>query len=277
MTSLKSTINYCVQHRLPIYPLAPKSTIPLAGSHGFKDANCEPETVSKAFSAEDNIALALQPLHWLVFDVDVNHESGFDGIQSYKQLIHDYNAVPLPTDTLVIKTPHGGLHYVLSYPAGMNIPNKALAEISPELAQYTGIDICTYSTPLPPTKTQDGKYIALTGSLSSVQAASKWLLELVTCHPKPKYHKTIYKKWTGQLLDSLFAEYETGNRNNSFTRLAGKLFRTGADPENIYQLLEFANSQQANPLPDKELNAIFRSIMKREYQGGAVVVNGKGN
>lgn len=75
----------------------------------------------------------------------------------------------------------------------------------------------------------------------------------------------------------MFAEYETGNRNNSFTRLAGKLFRTGADPENIYQLLEFANSQQANPLPDKELNAIFRSIMKREYQGGAVVANGKGN
>ena len=65
------------------------------------------------------------------------------------------------------------------------------------------------------------------------------------------------------MLDDLVAGTGEGSRNSYLTSLLGKLLRTGCNGMTAYELLQYANERSQPPLPDKEVNTIFKSIIKR--------------
>lgn len=257
---------------VPVFPLAANTTVPLKGSNGYKDATTGTEQLERWFSDQRstslNIGMALKPANLLVIDLDRNHSSGFNGVQSLAKLTQHYGN--LPTDSYIMTTPHGGVHWFLRYPDGYDIPNKALADISPALAEYTGIDVVSYSTPAAGTLTKNGSYqVQQNGVTNPLDAAPcpQWLLTLLTTKTTAKFpHKRIRREtWAGNLIGELFfPDADTGNRNNYLTTVCGRLLSIAVRPDAAYQALRLANSNLPTPLPDKEVNQIFKSIVKKE-------------
>lgn len=254
-----------VEMGFKVYPLAEETKIPLKGSHGYKDASNSPDVVSKWFSNHDyNIGLSLVNTGILVVDLDRGHSSGLNGIETYRGLYHEQHFKPLPTDSYVERTPSGGLHWFLSYPE--SVPVKTLQSA---FCKDSGIDILAGNTGVPVfgTSINGIPYIPKTKqTLLDVKPAPAWVLDQF----KPVKHRRIPVKpltnWTGQLLDELVEGTGVGNRNSYLAKMTGKLFRTGARSQTVLELLEFANDHLDTPLPDRELNTIFNSILKSELK-----------
>ncbi|WP_054733679.1 primase alpha helix C-terminal domain-containing protein [Secundilactobacillus similis] len=71
----------------------------------------------------------------------------------------------------------------------------------------------------------------------------------------------------GNLIGELFyPNADDGTRNIYLTSLCGRLLATPVRPDAAYQALHLANSNLPTPLPDKEVNQIFKSILKRESE-----------
>lgn len=258
---------------MPVFPLAQNTTVPLKGSRGYKDATTNLTQIEQWFDNDQglNIGMAIKSAGLLVFDVDINHTSQLDGKAAYTKLAKRFKR--LPTNTYILKTPHGGLHWFFKYPQSLNIPSKPLCDFNQGLAAFTGIDIVTYSTPAANTKTANGIYQLIdngvTNPLNSVECPP-WLLKLLT-KPQTSVKETPYKRqvkgWTGQLLDDVFeSNVQQGKRNVYLTSLLGRLFATNCDSSTAHELLIIANSRLSLPLPDSEVNAIFKSILKRDIQ-----------
>lgn len=264
---------------VPVFPLAENTTVPLKGSNGYKDATTDNATIDEWFNNQQhyNVGMALKPINVLVVDLDRHHASGIDGVESYRQLANRFSK--LPTETYMMTTPRGGLHYFFRYPAGYEIPSKPLWQFSSALSAYKGIDIVTYSTPGKLAKTPKGTYkVLMNGCESPLQSADcpQWLLNLLTSQPvEPEVTKPVPRKtWTGRLMDEVFQPtIEEGTRNVALTSLCGKLIRTTAESSTVYEALLTANDRLANPLATGEVNQIFRSVLKREQQklsGGGI-------
>jgi hypothetical protein len=259
---------------VPVYPLATNSKVPLKGTHGYKDATTDTEQITAWFNNNQqlNVGLALSPALLLVIDLDRQHASGYDGITAFNQLNKRYgNRTENPLHTYALKTPRDGIHLFYKLPDSVNIPSKPLASFSQQLRDYKGIDVITTGTPAPLTATGNGRYETIAGTgVTNIGDAIKcpeWLLSLLTSEPKqtPKYNSPTRKTWAGEILESVFEpSAETGNRNVYLTSVCGRLLRTGSDPSVVYEALETANSHLPTPLPDKEVNQIFKSILRKE-------------
>lgn len=271
-TNTLETALQLASYGVPVFPLAANTTVPLKGSNGYKDATTDKDQLERWFSGRRstslNIGMALRPANLLVIDLDRNHSSGFNGVQSLAKLAKHYDN--LPTDSYIMTTPHGGVHWFLKYPHGYDIPNKALADISPALAEYTGIDVVSYSTPAAGTLTKNGSYqVQQNGVTNPLDAAPcpQWLLTLLTTKTTTKLpHKRIRREtWAGNLIGELFyPDADTGNRNVYLTSLCGRLLSLSVRTDAAYQALQLANNNLPVPLPDKEVNQIFKSIVKKE-------------
>lgn len=260
------------KHGIPVFPLASNTTIPLKGSNGYKDATTDTKQLNLWFNNENqlNMGMALKPSHLLVVDMDENHENGFSGVESYKKLAERYGK--LPVDTYIMNTPRHGTHWFYHYPDNLEIPSKPLSSFLPELKEYTGIDIVTYSTPAVNTVTTNGVYkeIPTYGKITPADAVDcpQWLLALLTEKAPHSNAVNNYqisgKTWTGKLLEAVFEPDAQGTRNVYLTSLCGKLLFTKAKPSVVYEALQTANAHLAKPLKDREVNGIFKSVLKRE-------------
>lgn len=261
---------------VPVYPLATNSKVPLKGTHGYKDATTDPEQITAWFNNKQqlNVGLALSPALLLVIDLDRQHASGYDGITAFNQLSKRYgDSAEYPLHTYALKTPRDGIHLFYKLPDSVNIPNKPLASFSQQLRDYKGIDVITTGTPAPLTVTEDGRYETITGTgvtnIGDAIECPKWLLKLLTSEPKQiqHYRTSTHKTWAGELLDNVFKpNADVGNRNVYLTSVCGKLLRTGSSSSVAYDALCTANNNLPTPLLDKEVNQIFKSVLKREMQ-----------
>lgn len=252
-----------------VYPLAANTKIPIKGTHGYKSSTIEPKSVDEFWPfineigegmQQNNVGLDLMANNVLVIDMDENHSNGISGIESYKELAS--NGKRLPPDTYIERTPQGGLHWFFSYPKGTPVKNLQGAFIP-----NSGIDIITTGVPIYPTEIDGQQYTPLdVCTLDEIKPVPNWVLEVfnVQQHPKNDTRKGI--TWTGKLLNELTEYVERGQRNVYLTRMCGKLFSTGATSEAVYEMLQFANDHLQPPLGDKEVNTIFKSILKREVK-----------
>lgn len=247
-----------VDQGFKVYPLSPNSKIPVKGTNGYKSATDNPEQVFNWITTEPrmNLGLRLDTSNLLVVDVDMHGDN--NGRESLLKLVKQGKV--LPSDSYIEQTPNGGLHYFFKYQGIATRKVNALP----------GIDILTDFVVISPSEV-DGKQYKPVGKhiLADVKPVPEWLLEMMKPKEKPvqvDFQLPKRKKYMGKLIDDLMAGTETGNRNEWLTQMAGKLFWTGADPRAIYNLLTVANSNLGEPLNDKEVNVIFRSIMKRERQ-----------
>ncbi|WP_203624846.1 bifunctional DNA primase/polymerase [Lacticaseibacillus sp. 866-1] len=256
------------QKGFPVYPLAPGTSIPFKGSHGFKDATLDQAQAAEWWQANPlaNIGIGLSDISILVFDIDAGgHASGVDGLANLKRLMAEGRAGVLPS-TYTEQTPGGGFHYFYHYPADLHLTQRANLFATGE--EVTGLDYNAQGVPVLPS-IRHGKRYKRAGDkrIADIAEAPRWLLdelERVSASPDG-IHSIIKKKWAGKLLDEMVNGAGVGSRNDYLTRLAGKLIFTGADPDTVYNLLLITNDNFLDePLDGHEVDEIYKSVMKHE-------------
>lgn len=80
------------------------------------------------------------------------------------------------------------------------------------------------------------------------------------------------KKYTAILLEEIVQGIQESERNVWLTKIIGKLLALGMEPTESYQFVTVINENFIQPpLPAKEVNTIFKSILKRESNKREVV------
>lgn len=241
---------------IPVFPLAPNSKVPLKGSGGYLDATTDRQTIAGWFEhiPRLNLGMRLDTAGLLVVDVDRHGQA--DGVATLRRL--NQEGKRLPGDTYIERTPNDGLHYFFKLAEPLSIRRRTNL--------YPAIDVLHDFVMIAPSQIEDRYYQTVDPS-NSIKPAPQWLLRdlLPTqgTNKTPEHASSIRKTWTGRILDDLVAGTSEGNRNSFLTSLLGKIFNTGCQSATAYELLQYANSQLKPPLPDKEVNTIFRSIIKR--------------
>ncbi|ODO60107.1 hypothetical protein LPJSA22_00039 [Lactiplantibacillus plantarum] len=129
-------------------------------------------------------------------------------------------------------------------------------------------------TVIAPSEINGKPYAPLDGrTLADIKPAPQWLVDKLVGQkvnwPSERAYATRQKKYTGRLLDEMVTGTAKGNRNAWLTKIAGRMFGVGAAPKTVYNMLSVINDSFVDPaLPDREVNTIFHSILKRESQRG---------
>ena len=240
-----------------VFPLSPNSKVPLKDTHVYLSATSEHEQLFDWIVGEPkmNLGLRLDTSNLLVVDVDLHGDN--NGRDSLVKL--SKQGMNMSSDTYIEASPNGGLHYFFKY------QGKATRKVN----VLTGIDILTDFVIVSPSEINGKRYKPVDQrTFDDVKPAPDWLVEMM----KPKERKQDFvkgvksKNYAGKIIDALCTEVSEGNRNEYLTKVCGMLFSTGAEPQNVYTILMNMNDENVG-LPEKEVNTIFRSILKRERGG----------
>lgn len=233
---------------------------------GFKSATTDKNKLAAHWKQHptSNIGLWIRN-NLIIMDIDVHNENGF---ASLAVLEREFGKLPA---TFSIDTPTGGKHYYFRLPQGVTIDRQINA--------FKGIDLLTNGYVVASPSVINGKkYSVSSGSINSIAYLPNWLLKAFETHRKrpssehmdrintPQYKPG--KKYTGALLDELVAGATVGGRNEWIMRMTSKMLAVGADLDTIYRLLLVANDNfLSEPLPLSEINATFKSRVKKHTRG----------
>lgn len=259
-------------HGFRVFPYAPGTRVPLKGSHPSEDATTNQEQAAKWWGKRPdyNVGLWLRHTHILMLDVDTGHTNGADGFDTLRKLSKDIGPMPA---TYWETSPSGGCHFFFTYPESMELTEgqNLFADTGEDGKPIpSGIDFNAIMVPVAPSQYNGGRCIpAKDKAWGDMAPAPEWLLKEIERQRNPGSFTTTAnssgKKWAGKLLDEIVNGAPTGTRNSFLTSLAGKMFWTGADPQSVYNLLLIANDNFLDdPLPEKEVNAVFKSVLKKE-------------
>lgn len=250
------------QQGYAVYPLIENTKKPPKGVAGYQAATSDQNTIFAWFKKHPtyNLGLRLDLSDLLVVDVDM-HDPTKNGRNSLTQLFKQGQV--LPSDTYIEGTANGGLHYFFKY-AGAKVRKVDV---------WPGIDLLSDFAVIVPSEINGKPYTPLDGrTLADVKPAPQWLIDKLsgekTNWASEHAYTTHKKMYTGRLLDEIVNGAAKGNRNAWLTKIAGRMFGVGADPKTVYNMLSMVNDSFVDPaLPSKEVNTIFRSILKRESKG----------
>ena len=252
-----------VERGYDIYPLSANTKTPPKGHHGYLEATRDQNTIMDWFqnNPDYNLGLRLDTSHLLVVDVDI-HDSTKNGKDSLMKL--QRQGKTLSPDTYIEKTAGGGLHYFLKY-AGAKVRKVDV---------WPGIDLISDFTVIAPSEINGKPYTSLDGrTLADIKPAPQWLVDELAGQKVNWTSEHAYttrlrlKKYTGRLIDELVSGTSSGNRNVWLTKVTGQLFASGADPENVYRLVQMVNDNFVDyPLPENEVTKIYNSILKKEVK-----------
>lgn len=255
----------------PVFPLSPFSKIPLKNTSGFKQATTDEEQIFEWFTEIEplaNVGIALVDTPYFVIDID-DHDGAQSGMKSLMELS---NGSPLPDDVTAIQTPNNGTHLYFKVPENI--------EIKQQIGFKPGLD-CIKNFVVGPgsrVKRKDGTvgtYEVVNGSLDSIKEPPQFLLQAITSKQQSKqsnennglnYSSTgSTKKYTAILLEEIVQGVTESERNIWLTRYTGKILSLGMNPKDAYHFIRVVNENFINPsLDDREVNAIFKSILKAE-------------
>lgn len=249
------------QQGYAIYPLIENTKKPPKGVAGYRDATSDQSTIFEWFKNNPNynLGLRLDLSDLLVVDIDM-HNPTKNGRDSLVQL--SKQGQTLPNDTYIERTANGGVHYFLKY-TGAKVR---------KVDAWPGIDLLSDFTVIAPSEIGGKPYEPLDGrTLADIKPAPKWLIDKLAGQKvnwtSEHAYATHQKKYTGRLLDEMVIGTIQGNRNAWLTKIIGKLFVTGAEPETVYELACSINDRFIDkPLETKEVTTIYNSILKREMK-----------
>lgn len=244
-----------------VYPLSANTKTPPKGHHGYLEATRDPNIIMDWFQNNPyyNLGLRLDTSHLLVVDVDI-HDSAKNGKDSLMKL--QRQGKTLSPDTYIEKTASGGLHYFFKY----------FGDKVRKVDNWPGIDLLSDFTVISPSEVDGMAYAPLDGrTLADIQPAPNWLVDELSTNnlngASGHAYTTRLKKYTGRLIDELVSGTSSGNRNVWLTKITGQLFASGADPENVYRLVQMVNDSFIDyPLPKNEVTKIYNSILKKEVK-----------
>lgn len=255
-SDIQATALKLARDGLPVFPLSSNRKVPIKGSQGYLDATTDIETIAGWFEhvPRANLGMRLDAASLLVVDVDRHGDA--DGVATLKRL--NQGGKQLPADTYIEKTPNDGLHYFFKVAEPASIRRK--------VDLYPSIDVLHDFVMIAPSVIDGRRYEAIE-PVNSIKPAPQWLLRDLLpgqrMNETPEHASNIRKTWAGRVLDELVAGTSEGNRNSFLASLLGKILNTGCQSSTAYELLQYANDQLQPPLPAKEVNAIFKSIIKR--------------
>lgn len=112
-----------------VFPLQPRSKIPMPGSHGCKDATTKPAIISDWWSKAPNANIGIATgaaSNLAVIDLDLNETDGIDGAAEWAKLVERHG----PVATAEVRTGGGGRQLYFQHSAGFkNSASKIAAGI----------------------------------------------------------------------------------------------------------------------------------------------------
>ena len=251
-----------IQQGYKVYLLAQGTNSPYKGSKGHLDATANVRELTDMFlkyGANSNIGISLVDTGVAVLDIDKHSTNGF---QSLIQSGHTLNL-----DNLVWEmTPRSGAHVFFKIPDGVKAD-----ELKHDL--MAGVELLTDKvTVAPSVKLVDGtevEYKHFGGDISECSVMPDWLVKMASNVPKSgnRQKKRVPRYSIDQRINMMINGFDVGERNNQIMSFAGWLLSIrNIDPNLVYELVQKINSYSAVPLPDKEVNSIFRSAYNREVK-----------
>ncbi|MGR8773459.1 bifunctional DNA primase/polymerase [Leuconostoc citreum] len=264
-----------IEQGFKVYLLAQGTNTPYKGSNGHLDATDDVYKLIDMFNqygANSNVAITLRDSKLVVLDID-RHTPDKNGLQTLKKL-----GIKTNFDNEVLETtPRKGIHVFYRVPDDLDVTNLK-RNIGAGLELVT--DKITVAPSFKEFRFQDGhieyKYYRHSGKpFNEANMMPNWLINLASSvaisgdkqmKRVPKY--SIQERW--QMVLDGFAE---GERNNQVVSLAGYLLKVHVKANVAYEIIQKINNESSVPLPESEINTIFRSVYnaeKRRRLGGGL-------
>lgn len=271
MPSMKE---YALQYQklgFSVIPISPKNKKPLT-DFADKPAMTADE-IEFFWDGYPNANIALRTVNFFVIDIDRHgKENGFESLKKWKD-------IGLIEPTLQAKTANGGKHLFYF--------KREDTSISQMIGFLPGVDIKAHPNNyvlVAPSATEKGQYewdLEKSKKGGTIVTASKELIEAI----KDQYGKTKGFRYDGtdglrglkqrtfarkrtattELFEMIVAGFgDEGGRNDALARFTGGLLFRGVDDELVLELARTANSNSANPLPDKELSRTVESVIRKD-------------
>ncbi|MBZ1529091.1 bifunctional DNA primase/polymerase [Leuconostoc mesenteroides] len=251
-----------IQQGYKVYLLAQGTNTPYKGSKGNLDATNNVRELTDMFlkyGANSNIGISLVDTGVAVLDIDKHSTNGF---QSLIQSGHTLNL----DNEIWEMTPRSGAHVFFKIPDGVKAD-----ELKHDL--MAGVELLTDKVTVAPSiKLVDGieaEYKHFGGDISECSVMPDWLVKMASnvATNGNKQHKRVPRYSIDQRINMMINGFDIGERNNQIMSFAGWLLGIrNIDPNLVYELVQKINSYSAVPLPDKEVNTIFRSAYNREVK-----------
>jgi Bifunctional DNA primase/polymerase, N-terminal/Primase C terminal 1 (PriCT-1) len=252
---------YATEMKWPVFPLWPKSKLPLIstrfGGHGCRDATTDPDRIRywwQDVRPDANIGVATGSASG-IFPFDVDPKNG--GEDSLADLEQQHGALP---ETVISYTGGGGQHFLFQHVPGLRNSAGKLGR---------GLD-----------GRGDGGYIVVSPSIHEtgrqyvwdsdrgpgdlpIAAMPEWLLNLFLDDTKREKTAALPEKWRRMLIDGV----GEGARNASLASLSGHFFRRGIDGYVVLAMMLVWNRQCCRPpLSDDEVVKTVDSIAFKELK-----------
>lgn len=222
----------------PVFPLAPRSKVPLKDSRGFKDATTDPAKLELLWREPDcNVGIATGRASNL-FVVDIDVKDGKHGRESARQL-----ALP---PTFTVRTASGGFHAYFDLPPGVACASGQ--------AMLPGIDWRC-----------DGGYVVAPGSMTD--AGTYLIVRHDPIAPLPASvlarARDAEKAYTIRNDEHGNMVLPEGSRDSDLYRIGCAVRNFGAGEAAILGTLRSVNAEHCRPaLPDEDLARIARSCLR---------------
>ncbi len=206
------------------------STIPVAGKTplvAWTEFQKRLATVEEKTSwGKTDLGIVTGPIS-RIFVLDIDGEKGENSVKDYK----------FPR-TWTVKTPHG-IHYYFRWTESL------VDKVTTKTSVLEGVDV-----------RGDGGYVKFYGwvvapNVSPLAEPPKWLIDLL-----PNKHGSIIVQ--DSKFNGVMSSIKNGNRNESFTKLAGSLRARGYKPEEIFNLLQ--PKAKEVEFSDRELQLVCQSV-----------------
>lgn len=247
-----------IEQGFKVYLLAQGTNTPYKGSNGHLDAtNSVYKMIDmfKQYGANSNVAITLSDSGLIVLDID-RHTPDKNGLNTLKQL----GITPNFDNEVVESTPRNGLHVFYRVPDDVDV-TKLKRNIG------AGLELVMDKITVAPSVKGGVAYKHFGKSFNEANMMPEWLINLASsvATSGDKQNKRVPKYSIDQRLEMLINGFQQGERNNQVMSFSGWLLSIrNIDPNLVYELVQKINSESDEPLPDKEVNTIFRSAYNRQ-------------
>ena len=270
---VKYALKYIEMGFYPV-PILPHTKIP-----AIKFANHPQMTPSDAiviWSQHPDWDIALRTVNHVVVDVDMHDKEHANGVKSIGKY---WNNEYFPENIWIAHTRGHGIHIYMMKPDGFKGYSQAIGFLPgvdfkshinnytmvPPSAGYTWVNWDAYQKSLP--ACAKSKLLDLIASEAEKKTAHQ-SAPSPGAAGKSKMDFTVKGK-NGHSTNTLLAINailhglgDVGGRNNFLTKIVGTFLAIGVSYVDTYTLVSMANQKTEEPLPQAEVDATFKSIVK---------------
>ena len=220
--------------------------------------------------------IALRTVHHVVVDVDMHDPEKANGVQSLKPY---WSKKYFPENVWIAHTRGHGIHIYMMKPKGFEGYKQAIGflpgvdfkshinnyTLVPPSAGYTWADWDNYQKSLPSCAKNTlldliaSKAEEKTGRQSAPSPAATDKSKMDFSVKGKHGHSTNTLLAINSILHGLG---DVGGRNDFLTKIVGTFLAIGVSYVDTYTLVNTANTKTENPLPQREIDATFESIVK---------------